>query len=143
MTVSDYAEIRLDDETSVRVQLAPVGTAPPVPDPRDGSAPPADDVPDGFGGVTPVGRRGPSAFAVDALRGVLRPLGPLLQEVHDAVAATPDRPREVTVTFGVQVGQDLKLGIVGSSGQGSLTVSATWELPPRDGSRPSGAPGGG
>ncbi|WP_447035909.1 CU044_2847 family protein [Streptomyces sp. DSM 118878] len=43
-------------------------------------------------------------------------------------------PTEITVIFGVQVGQDLKLGIVNGSGQAHLTVTATW--------RPDGADGG-
>ncbi|MDW6059016.1 CU044_2847 family protein [Streptomyces sp. FXJ1.4098] len=83
-----------------------------------------------MGGVTPVGRgsRAAAALATDALRTVLRPLGPLLQEVHDAVRAAPNPPHEINVQFGVQVGQDLKLGIVGANGQASLTVSATWQL---------------
>jgi hypothetical protein len=62
--------------------------------------------------VAPAGRgaQAAAALATDTLRAVLRPLGPLLQEVHDAVAAAPDRPQEINV----QVGQDLKLGIVGT-----------------------------
>jgi len=32
----------------------------------------------------------------------------------------------------VQVGQDLKLGIVGGSGQARLTVTATWKPVPAD-----------
>jgi hypothetical protein len=43
----------------------------------------------------------------------------------------PDPSTEVSVSFGVQVGQDLKLGIVGSKGQAHLTVTACW--------RPAGA----
>ncbi|MEK8173118.1 CU044_2847 family protein [Streptomyces sp. M19] len=58
-----------------------------------------------------------TAVATDGLRAVLRPLGPLLQEVHDAVTAVPDPPHEISVEFGVQIGQDLRLGIVGGSGR--------------------------
>lgn len=39
--------------------------------------------------------------------------------------ATP--PAEVTVTFGVQLGHNLKLGMVSGSGQARLTVTATWK----------------
>ncbi|GDY57539.1 hypothetical protein SVIO_081620 [Streptomyces violaceusniger] len=80
--------------------------------------------------MTPVGRapRGAAALAVEGLQAVLRPLGPLLQEVHNAVSAAPNPPDEIQVQFGVQVGQDLKLGIVGANGQASMTISATWQL---------------
>ncbi|MGP3982245.1 CU044_2847 family protein [Streptomyces sp. KR80] len=119
--MTDYTEILLADDTSVRVELAPVGDA------RNGAS---RSLPGGIDGVTPAGRAAQTAaaLATDTLRAVLRPLGPLLQEVHDAVAAAPDRPQEINVQFGVQIGQDLKLGIVGAGGQASLTVSATWQL---------------
>ncbi|WP_425444821.1 CU044_2847 family protein [Streptomyces milbemycinicus] len=86
-----------------------------------------------------------AALATDALRTVLRPLGPLLQEVHDAVCAAPNPPHEINVQFGVQVGQDLKLGIVGANGQASLTVSATWQLSAETGAEtePEAEPGPG
>ncbi|KAK1186327.1 CU044_2847 family protein [Streptomyces sp. NBS 14/10] len=130
--MTDYAEIVLADDTSVRLELAPVGTAPSG-GPGGEAGGPRPGRPGGIGGVggvTPVGRgsRAAAALATDALRTVLRPLGPLLQEVHDAVRAAPNPPHEINVQFGVQVGQDLKLGIVGANGQASLTVSATWQL---------------
>ncbi|MEU7259141.1 CU044_2847 family protein [Streptomyces rimosus] len=56
----------------------------------------------------------------------------MLQQVRDAVLATPDPPQELAVTFGVQIGQDLKLGVVGTGGQASMTVSASWQFPVRD-----------
>ncbi|MFD8381117.1 CU044_2847 family protein [Streptomyces sp. NPDC059679] len=132
--VTDYAEIVLADDTSVRLELAPAGTA------ASGTQPAKPGGLGGVGGVTPVGRgsRAAAALATDALRTVLRPLGPLLQEVHDAVCAAPNPPHEINVQFGVQVGQDLKLGIVGANGQASLTVSATWQL-----AAEAGRPGGG
>jgi Trypsin-co-occurring domain 1 len=166
--VPRFAEIRLADDTSVRLELAPAGQDPATlrnppahgadphgTDPHraaaDGSArdaapepaahapagqAPADhdgsDLPEGFAGGLPVARGGAAALAAGTLRGVLRPLGPLLQEVHDAVSAARDRPEEMSVSFGVQIGQDLKLGIVGASGQASMTVSATWRLPARE-----------
>ncbi|WP_369696869.1 CU044_2847 family protein [Streptomyces sp. XD-27] len=113
--VTDYTELSLSDGTSVRLEVVP--------------APPPDG---GFGGVSPVGR-GPSSAALraaEAARTVLRPLGPLLQEVHDAVSSGAVPPDEISVQFGVQVGQDLKLGIVGANGQASLTISATWRMGP-------------
>ncbi|WP_372500386.1 CU044_2847 family protein [Streptomyces panaciradicis] len=88
-----------------------------------------------MGSPVPVaaGRRGVADFAASGLRRALVPLGILLQEVHDAVKAVPEPPAEMTVTFGVQVGQDLKFGIVGGNGQAHLTVTATWKPPPSAG----------
>ncbi len=130
--VTDYAELPLPDGTPVRLELTPVagapGTAPPA---ANGTTPgdPADRLPGGIGGVTPVSRGQRAAvLAADGLRAVLRPLGPLLQEVHDAVSTAANPPDEIQVQFGVQVGQDLKLGIVGAGGQASMTISATWQL---------------
>ncbi|MEU9797222.1 CU044_2847 family protein [Streptomyces sparsogenes] len=130
--VTDYAEILLADDTSVRLELAPVrGAARGGPGGEGGGPrPPRPEGTGGVGGVTPVGRgsRAAATLATDALRTVLRPLGPVLQEVHDAVRSAPNPPDEINVQFGVQVGQDLKLGIVGANGHASLTVSATWKL---------------
>lgn len=121
--MTDFAEIKLADDTTVRLELAPVGGASlPGDDATD------QDLPGGIGGSTPVGRGGAGAsrLAVGTLRTALRPLGPLLQEVHDSMTAAADPPQEISVQFGVQIGQDLKLGVVGANGQASLTVSATW-----------------
>ncbi|MEU5121080.1 CU044_2847 family protein [Streptomyces asoensis] len=116
------AVTELDDGTPVRFVLTP---AAPVP---DGSG----DLPEGMGRAVPVATGGAAvaSFAAGALRNALRPLGPLLQEVHDVVSAVPDPPAELSVTFGVQIGQDLKLGIVGGSGQAHLTVTAGWRPAP-------------
>jgi hypothetical protein len=88
-----------------------------------------------MGTAVPVARDGRSVatLATGALRGALKPLGPLLQEVHDAARAVPDPPTELSVTFGVQVGQDLKFGIVGTGGQAHLTVTASWRPEPETG----------
>jgi len=93
-----------------------------------------DDLPEGMGTLVPVasGRRGAAEFTAGALRLALRPLGALLQEVHDVVRAVPEPPGELSVAFGVQVGQDLRLGIVSGSGQAHLTVTATWKPVPPD-----------
>lgn len=110
-------EFRLEDGATVRFLVV-----------REGQlAPDEEDIPDGIGTLVPVARRGQAvAVAADVLRSTLMPLGPLVQEVHDAVSAGPTPPTEVTVTFGVQLGQDLKLGIVNGTGQAHLTVTATW-----------------
>ncbi|MFD5267068.1 CU044_2847 family protein [Streptomyces sp. NPDC058335] len=116
----------LDDGTPIRFLVGPAPSGP---------APRADDLPEGMGRAVPVATGGGAVagLAAGALRGALRPLGPLLQEVHDAVSAVPDPPDELSVTFGVQVGQDLKLGIVGGSGQAHLTVTASWKPSPGTG----------
>ncbi|WP_343235041.1 CU044_2847 family protein, partial [Streptomyces sp. SID10853] len=96
------------------------------------------DLPDGMGQAVPVaaGGRAVASFAAGALRGVFKPIGPLLQEVHHAVSSVPEPPAEMSVTFGVQVGQDLKFGIVGATGQAHLTVTATWKPAPAPGAAP-------
>lgn len=113
MTEHQQPQLGLDDGTTVRFVLSE-------------AAAPATN---GMGPAVPVSRPGrnlAASLATDALRTTLKPLGPLVQEVHDAVSAAPTPPDEITVTFGVQVGQDLKLGIVNGSGQAHLTVTATW-----------------
>ncbi|MFE9967530.1 CU044_2847 family protein [Streptomyces sp. NPDC005525] len=117
--MTDSQEFRLDDGTTVRFVVAG----------EDQPALEEGDFRDGIGPLVPVARRGQAVvtFAADALRNALKPLGPLVQEVHDAVNAGPTPPSEVAVTFGVQLGQDLKLGIVNGSGQAHLTVTATWK----------------
>ncbi|MFK4798708.1 CU044_2847 family protein [Streptomyces sp. MPA0124] len=118
--MSTTPDLTLDDGSPVRFLLAPADGTP--------AAPSDDDLPEGMGRAVPVARgTGTVArFASGALRGALSPLGPLLQEVHDAATAVPDPPTELSVTFGVQVGQDLKLGIVGGTGTAHLTVTASW-----------------
>lgn len=120
VVVSTSPDSELADGTPIRFLLAPAAAEPA--EPLD------DDLPEGMGPSVPVSTRGRSVanFAADALRGALRPVGPLLQEVHDAAMAASDPPTELSVTFGVQVGQDLRLGIVGSAGQAHLTVTASW-----------------
>ncbi|MEU4049002.1 CU044_2847 family protein [Streptomyces olivaceus] len=131
--MSTPPDVALDDGTPVRFLLGPAdGTFP---------APSDDDLPEGMGRAVPVARGSGSVarFATGALRGALSPLGPLIQEVHDAATAVPDPPTELSVTFGVQVGQDLKLGIVGGTGAAHLTVTASWS-PAAPGPAPAGGP---
>ncbi|MDH6576167.1 CU044_2847 family protein [Kitasatospora sp. MAP5-34] len=148
--MSDYIEFSFDDGSSVMLRTfpAPREQQPEAPQPeaRPAEAPypqaPIGALPPGLGGARPVGRRAGeeeggrepakvTKLAQDALRNALRPLVPLLQEVHETIASVPYRPHEVSVEFGVQFGSDLKLGIVSGSGEASLTISATWQLPPR------------
>ncbi|WP_405499709.1 CU044_2847 family protein [Streptomyces niveus] len=65
-------------------------------------------------------------LATDALRTALKPLGPLAQQVRDALCAPLTPPSEIAATFGIQVGQDLKFGIVNASGPAHSAVTATW-----------------
>lgn len=113
-------EFPLDDGTTVRFLISGAGDGRPALE--------EDNFPDGLGPIAPVARRGEAvaAVAADMLRNTLKPLSPLVQAVHDAVNAVPT-PTEVAVTFGVQLGQDLKLGIVNGSGQAHLTATATWK----------------
>ncbi|WP_308296292.1 CU044_2847 family protein [Streptomyces sp. ISL-96] len=126
--MSTATDLEFDDGTPVRFLLTPGdGAAAPVA--SAAAVAPDDDLPEGMGRAIPVaaGGRAVANFAAGALRGALKPLGPLLQEVHDAVTAAAEPPTEVSVTFGVQVGQDLKFGIVGGKGQAHLTVTACWK----------------
>ena len=131
MTVATTPDLELDDGTPVRFLLGPADGTVPVP--------PDDDLPEGMGRAVPVARgTGTVArLATGALRGALSPLGPLIQEVHDAATAVPDPPTELSVTFGVQVGQDLRLGVVGGTGQAHLTVTASWRPAPGTGAAPA------
>ncbi len=145
--MSDYIEFAFDDGSSVMLRTVPaMGPAAPEVQPvlEEPTVPigapepgPTAGLPPGLGGARPVGReaREPAKvtrLAQDALRNALRPLVPLLQEVHTTMASVPYRPNEVSVEFGVVFGSDLKLGIVSGNGEASLTVSATWHLPPRE-----------
>jgi hypothetical protein len=131
--VPDFADIRLSDGSVVRVELAPVGHSP-----SEGDG--AEDLPDGFSAPVPVGRGSrAAAAAAGTLRAVLRPLGLVLQEVHDSVSALGDPPQEVSVELGVQIGQDLTLGIVGGNSQASMKVCAVWRPAPTP--VPAAAPG--
>ncbi|MEU6665751.1 CU044_2847 family protein [Streptomyces sp. NPDC046727] len=129
--MSTSPDFALSDGTPVRFLLTPGPGAAP--------APPDDDLPEGMGRAVPVGAGGRAVanFAAEALRGALRPIGPLLHEVHAAARAVPEPPTELTVTFGVQVGQDLKFGIVGAAGQAHLTVTASWKPAPDTGTTPT------
>ncbi|MET8747994.1 CU044_2847 family protein [Streptomyces sp. NPDC004728] len=113
---------------ALRVELADVGEAAPTLAPAPADSAEAVDLPEGFGTATPVARGGrAAALAQDLLRTTLRPLGPLLEEVHSAVTSTEHPPQELKVEFGIQIGQDLKIGIVGANGRATMTVSATWQ----------------
>ncbi|MER7407214.1 CU044_2847 family protein [Streptomyces sp. NPDC000070] len=115
----EYVELDLAG-AAVRVELADVG------EPLTPSG-----LPEQFGSPSPVasGSGRVAALAADGLRAALRPLGPLLDEVHTAVSGAQEPPESFTVEFGVEVGKDLKLGIVGANGKATMTVSATWRRP--------------
>ncbi len=130
------AELSLRDGTTIRLELTPTGSGPaPSPQgrPEKADAPDGADPPEGTGPTVPAPRSGAgtTTAAVAALRTTLRPLGPLLQEIHDVITTSEQPPNELSVQFGVQVGQDLKLGIVGVNGRASLTITATWQPRPR------------
>jgi hypothetical protein len=133
-----------DDGTPVRFVLSEPSAVPGQssagPDQQPESRRRYADRPDGMGTAVPVSRGGQlvADLAVETLRRSLKPVKPLLEEVHQAVASAAVPPSEVSVTFGIQVGSDLKLGIVGSKGQAHLTVTASWlpaDAGPADGGR--------
>ncbi|RKE21837.1 CU044_2847 family protein [Streptomyces sp. TLI_171] len=129
--MADYVEFALDPGVSVRVRTYPVPAAAAAP--QSALLDEEGELPPGYGGAAPVGIPARAAHQVaelsrEALRIALSPLGPLLQEVHDTLAAVPNRPHEISVEFGVQLGSDLKLGIVGGSAEASLTIAASWRL---------------
>ncbi|MFD5560806.1 CU044_2847 family protein [Kitasatospora griseola] len=140
--MTEYIELGLSDDTSIMLRVFPIGRVAARPaDGAQGAAEADWGRPPDLVGAVPVssgaGAR-TAELARDALRLALRPLVPLLQEVHDTVAAVPARPDEVSVEFGVQFGADLKLGIVGGKAEATLTVSATWKLPPAPPAQPDG-----
>lgn len=125
--MSEFAEFVLSDGAAVRLELAEVGNALAVAVGAEGS----QDLAEGIGGVEPISRgRRPAVLTGEVLEAVLRPLSPLLRHIHDAVTSDvgPHQPEVVTAEFGVQIGHDLKLGVVGANGQVSLKISATWRL---------------
>lgn len=142
--VADFVEFTFVDGTAVALQVFPSLPSPhgdaPDDERRDGGGQDeepygsaSDDVP-GFGQSRPAARRRPWARASGAtagdgaMRTMLAPLVPLLQHVHDTVAAVPDTPDELSVCFGVRVSQDLRIGIVGATGEATMTVTANWTL---------------
>jgi len=109
-------EFEFEDGSSLALQVFPAAAPAEVPTP-------------GFGASVPVARGSRlGAAAGTALRGVLAPLVPLLQQIRDTAAAVPDPPDEISVSFGVRIGHDLKLGVVGAAGEATLTVTANWHL---------------
>ncbi|MFI7103080.1 CU044_2847 family protein [Streptomyces sp. NPDC050161] len=147
--MGNFNELQLADGTAIRFDVT-AGDGTPWPDGAPGAGQLPDDagesrhpegpgapdeeamaeLPDGMGPSVPVARGDGdsrvSRMAVRTVRAALAPVGSLLQEVHDAVLSAPQPPEEVTVTFGVQIGQDLKLGVVGGTGQAHLTIAASW-----------------
>ncbi|QWB24346.1 MULTISPECIES: CU044_2847 family protein [Streptomyces] len=131
--MTQYAELLLDDSTVIRLELSPVGGPQAAgQESGQGEYEEHEELPDGIQGSEPVGRLRDAARVLvgGTVRGVLSPLGPLLREVHATVTSVDAPPQEFSVEFGLQLGQDLKLGIVGVNSASSLKVSATWRPVP-------------
>ncbi|MFE1248563.1 CU044_2847 family protein [Streptomyces sp. NPDC058735] len=111
----EYVELDLAEAT-VRVELADFG------EPLTPSG-----LPEQFG--SPSAAASGSGRVTSLAADGLRPLRPLLDEVHTAVSGAQEPPESFTVEFGVEVRKDLKLGIVSAGGKATMTVSATWRLP--------------
>ncbi|MEU6123826.1 CU044_2847 family protein [Streptomyces sp. NPDC047123] len=127
----EYLELDLAG-AALRVELADVGQVSEA-----GALPAEFGVP---GAVSTGGRV--TTLAAGALRATLKPLGPLLDEVHASVSRAEHPPEEFTVDFGIEVGKDLKLGLVGVKGTATMTVSATWRRTQEPGTGADGTPGG-
>ncbi|MEW2400263.1 CU044_2847 family protein [Streptomyces sp. NPDC046862] len=119
--MGEFVEFTFDDGQAVLVEVFPSPLASASGQASTpGSAPLVPVAGDGNGRV--------ARAAQGALRQVLKPLVPVLQSVHDTVAAMDQRPHQITVDLGVKVGNDLTLGIVANKGEASLTVTASWNL---------------
>jgi hypothetical protein len=122
--MADFVEFSFDDGTLLALQVFD-----PLPGGRDAQADGEEAVP-GFGRSRPVARGARVVAAAEgALGALLAPLVPLLQRVHDTVTAVPNAPDELSVSFGLRVSQDLKLGVVGAAGEATMTITANWRLP--------------
>ncbi|HZX40161.1 MAG TPA: CU044_2847 family protein [Streptomyces sp.] len=136
--MADFVEFAFDDGTLLALQVfdsLPASLA----GPEDGTDDDEEAVP-GFGRSRPVARGARVVAATEgALSALLAPLVPLLQRVHDTVAAVPDAPDELSVSFGLRVSQDLKLGVVGATGEATMTITANWHLSPSAAQVPAAA----
>jgi len=129
--------LTFDDGSVVRLHLAPaledfsampeLGTSQRETDASEPLGLPAD-----FGSAQPVSVNERAAQALtrggEALTEALRPLGGVLDGIHQSFTESARRPNEVTVEFGVTLGSDFSLGIFSGKGEASFTVSATWNF---------------
>lgn len=135
MVLMGDMNLTFDDGSVVRLHLAPAKrdaaalVEPPAGQPDSDAA---DDLPPGFGTAEPVSVQSRVAQALsrggEALAEALRPLGGVLDGIHQSFADTAQRPDEVTVEFGVTLGSDLSLGVFSGKGEASFTVSASWNF---------------
>lgn len=126
--MTDFVEFTFDDGTLLALQVFdPVRSSSSAR--RDEDEGDEESVP-GFGRSRPVARGTRVLAATEtALSSLLAPLVPMLQTVHDTVSTVPDTPDELSVSFGVRITQDLKLGVVGTTGEATMTITANWHLP--------------
>ncbi|WAL73363.1 CU044_2847 family protein [Kitasatospora sp. YST-16] len=116
-----FTDVTLADGTSVLLELSELRPAD-----RASSDP---DLPDGSGELVAVGRfRDAASTTGEALRDALRPLGGMLDLVHEGVRSAVRPPDEVEVEFGVKLSKDLRLGIVAAGAEAALVVRAKWRL---------------
>jgi hypothetical protein len=120
--MGNYVTFAFDDGTSILVEVAPVAES-------DKGGPASGDLPGGVQSPTPISRAGDVVGRAEkALSEVLKPLVPLLESVHKVISDTVDRPDEVTVQLGLKLSSELKLLVVNSNGEASLSVTAKWAL---------------
>lgn len=129
--------LAFDDGSVVRLHLTPAledisamperGTSQ-----RETEASEPLDLPADFGSALPVSVNERAAQALtrggEALAEALRPLGGVLDGIHQSFTESTRRPNEVTVEFGVTLGSDFSLGVFSGKGEASFTVSATWNF---------------
>ncbi|MEY9861087.1 hypothetical protein ABH935_006727 [Catenulispora sp. GAS73] len=120
--MGNYVTFDFDDGTSVLVEVVPA----PEPDGRGAAR---GDLPEGTKAPVPITRAGDVAEKAEkTLTEVLKPLVPLLGSVHQVVSDAVEAPDEVTVQLALKLSSELKLVVVNSNGEASLTVTAKWAL---------------
>ena len=120
--MANYVTFAFDDGTSILVEVVPSPTS-------DGDALVRGDLPEGTRPTVPISRAGDVVERAEmALSDILRPLVPLLQSVHNVISDTVDRPDEIAVQLALKLSSELKLLVVNSNGEASLSVTAKWAL---------------
>ncbi|WP_406447555.1 CU044_2847 family protein [Streptomyces sp. NBC_01613] len=137
MVLMGDVNLTFDDGSVVRLHLTPAPkdfSAMPEPGTsrRETDASEPLGLPADFGSAQPVSVNERAAQALtrggEALAEALRPLGGVLDGIHQSFTESARRPNEVTVEFGVTLGSDFSLGVFSGKGEASFTVSATWNF---------------
>lgn len=126
--MSDYVQFAFDDGTSVLIEVLPALVAGGEGQSR-ADDPTSVDLPPSSRSVDAVSRVGDTVEkAGRTLAEVLRPLIPVLDSVHQTVSKANQPPDEIAVEIGLKLSSELRLVLVGGTGETSLKVSAKWNL---------------